>query len=156
MTTKTEIHYRQTSLPLDSYVPTLRVVKEVVYLSWMSPMSKDTRCYHVQYAGLDSYWKGTHIESDAVYSGIFLQHNHLKLIVQLPKIHPVQQSDDPEMAGTLEIFESVVSGLQDYISSDGSVEPVSFDKDADSRRRSSICEVLLSTAVCMIIGEYQK
>lgn len=65
-------------------------------------------------------------------------------------------SIDPEMAGTLEILESVVCGLQDYISSDGSVKPVSFDKDADSRRRSSICEVLLATAVCMIIGEYQK
>lgn len=93
MTTKTEIHYRQTSLPLDSYVSTLRVVKEVVYLSWMSPMSKDIRCYHFQYAGLDFYWKGIHIQSDGVYSGIFLQHNHLKLIVQLPKNHPVQQSD---------------------------------------------------------------
>lgn len=110
-------------------MPTLSGVKEVVYLSWMFAMSKDTRCYHFRYAGLDFYWKGTHVESNGVYSGIFLQHNHLKLIVQIPKSHYTQQSDgeernyseskpclakytssiDPEMAGMLEIFESVAS-----------------------------------------------
>jgi hypothetical protein len=163
-----------TSLPIDSYVPTLRGVQEVVYLSWMSPLSKDTRCYHFRYAGLDFYWKGTHIESDGVYSGVFLRHNHLKLIVQIPKCHYTQQSDgeernysesglclakytssiNPEMAGTLEIFESAASVLQDYIPFDDNVEPVGLK--TGSFKRLSICEILLATAVCMIIGEYQK
>lgn len=139
-------------------------------------MSKDTRCYHFRYAGLDFYWKGTYVESNGVYSGIFLRYNHLKLMVQIPKSHYTQQSDgeernhsesrpglarytssiDPEMAGILGIFESVASLLQDYIPFDDYVEPVELEKTGDSNRLRSICEVSLATAMCMVIGEYQK
>lgn len=46
--------------------------------------------------------------------------------------------------------------LQDYIPFDDYVEPVELEKTGESKRLRSICEVLLTTAVCMIIGEYQK
>jgi hypothetical protein len=146
----------------DASIPTHPVVEEVHYLDWLSPMSKDVRCYRFQYAGLDFYWKGTHLESDGAYKSVFLRQNHLKLVVRLPNQPLVQQetnseesselclakftsSIDPDMAGTLELFESVITGrLQHHILSVGHTSP------------TDIHDVLIATAMCMIIGEWQK
>ncbi|KUL91080.1 hypothetical protein ZTR_00957 [Talaromyces verruculosus] len=146
----------------DASIPIHPVGEEVHYLDWLSPMSKDVRCYRFQYAGLNFYWKGTHLESDGAYKAVFLRHNHLKLVVRLPNEPLLQQesnseqsselclakftsSIDPDMAGTLELFESVITGhLQHHILSVGHTSP------------TDIHDVLIATAMCMVIGEWQK
>ena len=57
---------------------------EVVYLRWKNPLSRHTRCYQFQYAGIEFFWKGTGFVKESRTCGVLLRFNHLKLVTRLP------------------------------------------------------------------------
>ncbi|KAI4710734.1 hypothetical protein J4E89_004324 [Alternaria sp. Ai002NY15] len=57
---------------------------EMVYLRWKNALSRHTRCYHFQYAGIEFFWKGTGSVKEYRTCGVLLRFNHLKLVARLP------------------------------------------------------------------------
>lgn len=99
---------------------------EVVYLKWMSPLSRHTRRYHFQYAGIDFYWKGTGSVMERRACGFLVKYNHLKLVAMVPDISEKDGGDGlgkgmaevclgkytssiaAKKSGTLELFDAPI------------------------------------------------
>jgi hypothetical protein len=154
--------------------------EEVVYLKWTSPFSKNTRRYHFQYAGVDFYWKGTGTVKETRKCGFFLHWNHLKLVAVLPE----QDKDDikreiclgkytssiaSKKSGKLELFDGAIWRLMEqYMPSvleqvqPGERPPTGSEDDQPTAeqmslvKKTSLYQVIVATAMCMIIGEKQK
>jgi hypothetical protein len=162
-------------------IPVLPEAEEVVYLDWKSPISKDARCYHFQYAGVDFYWKGMGAVVEGSSRGIFLRYNHLKLVVEVPLAQPAKEetpnknnaacrefclgkyysSLSDKKAGRLELFDSTIYHfLQEHIFSKGKAMPALTEcvelGGIDSVRRLRLYDLMLATAMCMVIGEWEK
>ncbi|KAF2178360.1 hypothetical protein K469DRAFT_676094 [Zopfia rhizophila CBS 207.26] len=157
---------------------------EVVYLKWTSPFSRDTRRYHFQYAGIDFYWKGTGTVKESRTCGFCLRYNHLKLVARLPMYHEIKQESatQPEVclgkytcsiaarkSGKIELYEGAIWHLMaEYMPA--ALSDLNLDAQGEkeengegtqlaqvqSVKRTRLYHVIVSTAMCMMIGEKQK
>lgn len=151
------------------------VAEEVVYLRWMSPLSRHTRCYHFHYMGLDFYWKGTASVRESRACGLLLRFNHLKLIARLPIADDKKREEDElclgrytcsiacKKSGTLEFFDTAILHLideytlsvLDLSSEEGPEEDAETEKFL-KLRKSRLYQVFVATAMCMIKSEKEK
>ncbi|KAF2460411.1 hypothetical protein BDY21DRAFT_369429 [Lineolata rhizophorae] len=196
---------------------------EVVYLTWASPFSLDTRQYQFQYRGIDFCWKGTGtVEVERHPKLAFIVHyNHLKLVarVKVPSStkaslvpRPEQQTSElttlapvdsrpssfvrdvktnnnkrsendflatapnegggtfreiclgkytssvlKKKSGELEIFDGAIAGfLAKYLPSALPCGGETCEDDLASIKRTRFYDVVIATALCMVIGEWQK
>jgi hypothetical protein len=148
---------------------------EVVYLRWTNPLSRRTRRYHFHYAGIDFLWKGTGSVKESRACGLLLRFNHLKLVAQVPATEQKRQepaelclgtytsSVAREKNGTLEFFDATIMRLVDeYAPSmlseiEGGLEEEDKDTERVLRmRRSTLYQVFVATAMCMIKSEKEK
>ncbi|KAL1801429.1 hypothetical protein ACET3X_001771 [Alternaria dauci] len=150
------------------------MASEVVYLRWTKPLSRHTRCYHFQYAGIDFSWKGTSSVQESRACGLMLRFNHLKLVAKLP----VKEKEEGQVEtclgtytssvaarknGTLELFDSVILRLIDEHAPSLLARPgdENEEEEEDAARvlrvkRSTLYQVFVATAMCMIKSEKEK
>jgi hypothetical protein len=156
---------------------------EVVYLRWTSPFSRQTRRYHFQYAGIDFYWKGTGTVKEPKRCGGLLRFNHLKLVAQIPADGDEKEQHRPGVClgkytcsvacrknGVLDIFDTAILRLvEEYAPSMLAKDPfddqaeggrASIEEDQNSKllrvKRTTLYQVIIATATCMIITEKEK
>ncbi|KAI4620911.1 hypothetical protein J4E83_005274 [Alternaria metachromatica] len=148
---------------------------EVVYLRWKSPLSRNTRCYHFQYVGIDFFWKGTGTIKETRTCGVLLRFNHLKLVARLPVTE--EKKEKPQevclgvytssvasrKSGTMEFFDAVILRLVDEYAPDmpPRSENGTEEEETESARllrmkRSRLYQVFVATAMCMIKSEKEK
>jgi hypothetical protein len=153
------------------------MAEEVVHLRWMNPLSRHTRCYHFQYAGIDFYWKGTGSVKESRVCGFFLRFNHLKLVARLPSTTPETEkaqvgvilgtytSSVAKMkSGTLEFVDAAILRLMDEhapsMLAPSLSEELTAEKTQAARflrmKRSTMYQVFVATAMCMIKAEKEK
>ncbi|QKX55114.1 uncharacterized protein TRUGW13939_02206 [Talaromyces rugulosus] len=131
---------------------------EAVHLTWSSPFSlKSTRRYEFEYAGIQFFWEGTsdvplQTPSDK-WSRRLMPFNHLKLMARSTRqeklfVGQYVCSLSPMKYGRLWIFDSVIQDLLEE-----SREKLDPDFDV---RKTRVYDLVMATAMCMIIGEWQK
>lgn len=159
--------------------------EEVVYLKWTSPLSHNTRRYHFRFEGIDFYWKGTGTVKETRTCGFFCHFNHLKLVARLPSLAETQEgasavqsevclgkytsSIATKKSGKLDIFDGAVWRLISEHMPTSLDEASSVRSPFDARteaarevakvygvKRTLLYQVIVATAMCMIIGEKQK
>jgi hypothetical protein len=150
--------------------------EEVVYLRWMSPLSRHTRNYHFQYAGIDFYWKGTGSVKELRLCGFLLRFNHLKLVARLPatKNGEEMEREQEEVTlgtytssvaqmknGTMEFADAAILRLLDeHAPSMLARSPLEKEETEAARslrlKRSTMYQVFVATAMCMIKAEKEK
>ncbi|KAF7520265.1 hypothetical protein PCG10_009319 [Penicillium crustosum] len=172
---KQDSSYSQTQSPSPPSYSTVRqeaipqpaVAEEAVRLNWSSPFSLNPRRYSFEYANIKFFWKGTRdVHPDDKLARWFMPFSHLKLIARLPGIG----SEDifigkytPSFAyrkfGELWVFDSAVSELlgEDHSSTwtEQATERATRSELGDIRQ-TRLYELIMATAMCMIIGESQK
>ncbi|KAF2739769.1 hypothetical protein EJ04DRAFT_519409 [Polyplosphaeria fusca] len=148
---------------------------EVVYLKWVSPFSKDTRKYHFRFHGIDFYWKGTGTVKESRTCGWFVHFNHLKLVACLPQesktgptvevcLGKYQSSVAVQKSGKLVIFDAAIArfmaeNIPSAFSHSHSDEKGGHDDEVakvTAVKRTLLHQVIVATAMCMVIGEQQK
>ncbi|KAJ5555768.1 hypothetical protein N7535_008201 [Penicillium sp. DV-2018c] len=139
-------------------VPQPAVAEEAVRLKWASPFSVHPRRYTVVYANIEFTWEGTRdVHPDNKWAKIFMPFHHLKLIARLPGHEDgrLVAQYTPSFAcrkfGQLWVFDSVVAEVLER-------SPLSSTLTEDSRdvRETRLYDLIIGTAVCMILGEWQK
>ncbi|KAJ5817293.1 hypothetical protein N7447_009526 [Penicillium robsamsonii] len=163
---KQGLKYSQTEHPSPApHTPILQpaVAEEAVRLNWSSPLSLNPRRYRFEYANIKFSWEGTRdIHPDNKLARWLMPFSHLKLIARLPGI----ESEDvfvgqytPSFAcrkfGQLWIFNSTVSKLLDGEHSFTLTQQAAASELRDVRE-TRLYELIMTTAVCMIIGERKK
>jgi hypothetical protein len=147
---------------------------EVVYLRWKNPLSRHTRCYHFQYAGIDFFWKGTSSVRESRTCGLLLRFNHLKLVANVLATREKKEerleiclgvytsSVASRKSGSLELFDAVILRLVDEYAPGllARVEEAAEEGERDARilqvKRSRLYQVFVATALCMIKSEKEK
>ena len=148
---------------------------EVVYLRWKSPLSRNTRCYHFQYVGIDFFWKGTGTIKESRTCGVLLRFNHLKLVARLPVTEKKKEERDEvclgvytssvasSKNGTLEFFDAVILRLVDDHALDVLARSEHAEKEDGQEsagipqmKKSRLYQVFVATAMCMIKSEKEK
>ncbi|KAH7350488.1 hypothetical protein BKA66DRAFT_446873 [Pyrenochaeta sp. MPI-SDFR-AT-0127] len=151
---------------------------EVVYLRWISPLSRHTRSYYFHYGGIDFYWKGTGTINESRTCGFFLRFNHLKIVAKLPGIADAKGDNRPEIclgkytssvaskkSGTLELFDAAIVRLvNEYAPKMLAQAPsVELQDKADDEtikvselKKSTLYKVILATGLCMVMSEKEK
>jgi hypothetical protein len=159
---------------------------EVVYLRWTSPFSRHTRCYHFHYRGVDFYWKGTGTVRESRMCGSFMRFNHLKLVARLPMAHANEKGKEDDKveiclakftssvakmkSGVLDVFDAAilrlveehVPGILDLNSpgnDERGIEVLVEDHAGEKMlrlKKSSLYQVIVATAMCMISSEKEK
>jgi hypothetical protein len=152
------------------------VAEDVVCLRWLNPLSRHTRCYHFHYMGIDFYWKGTASVSESRACGLLLRFNHLKLVARLPFMDGKEHEQDElclgkytcsiasQKNGTLEFFDVAILHLIDEHAPSMlqlSSEKKQLEEDAETERalrvrKSTLYQVFVATAMCMIRSEKEK
>ncbi|KAJ4371182.1 hypothetical protein N0V83_004398 [Neocucurbitaria cava] len=152
--------------------------EEVVYLRWMSPLSRHTRRYHFRYSDIDFYWKGTGTIKESRMCGLFLRFNHLKLVARLPSIGHGEDEGQPEIclgkytssiacqkSGSLEFFDAAIlrfiEGYAPKLRVRKSLHQADAQKEDEASKvsrlkKSTLYQVLVATGLCMIISEKEK
>lgn len=135
-------------------------------LNWVSPVSSRTRWYQLTHDGVDLVWKGTRdLRRGQSMRRWFMPFHHLKLVARLPPLFvgdcdsevllaQYSSSWGSEKRGSLVIFDEVVSRIFDRGRS------LSESSGLRERQRAGhlerVYELILTTALCMVIGEEQK
>jgi hypothetical protein len=154
------------------------VADEVVHLRWTSPLSRQTRCYHFHYRGIEFQWKGTGTVKESRRCGLLLRFNHLKLVAKLPLVGEDKTQDQLEMclgkftssvakfkSGTLELYDAAIVRLcEEHMPSmlagdpfgDGVGEIEGRDEKVQRLKKSTLYQVFVATAMCMIKSEKEK
>ncbi|KAJ5591947.1 uncharacterized protein N7459_002316 [Penicillium hispanicum] len=141
--------------------------EDAVQLKWSSPLSKARR-YHFEYAGITFSWEGTRdLPASETWSRRLMPLNHLKLTAQVPGKEKVflglyVSNIASKKFGELSIFDSALSKLL-HDSGNPSLaahsvpveKGVEFEEESDTRT-TRVYELVISTAMCMIIGEWEK
>lgn len=132
---------------------------EAVHLTWSSPFSHKTRRYEFEYAGIKFFWEGTRdiLEQTPLdkWSRRLMPFNHLKLMARCPVTNDKKFigqyvcSLSPLKYGRLWIFDSVIENLLE-----GSKEKL-LNPNFDIRK-TRVYDLVMATAMCMVIGEWQK
>lgn len=151
------------------------VADEVVYLRWQSPFSNHTRRYSFKFRGIDFYWKGTGTVKESHFFGAFVRFNHLKLVARIPLEGDQSKRDNKSQqyaeiclakftcsvkankAGILEVYDAAVERFAaEHLGS--AKETASEDEHSSDQKVESdmLYHLVISTAMCMVIGERQK
>ncbi|KAJ5675178.1 uncharacterized protein N7477_005112 [Penicillium maclennaniae] len=143
--------------------------EKVVKLKWSSPLT-NARRYHFCYAGTRFFWEGTRdLHVNEKWSRRLMPLNHLKLVVELPgreRLFLAHFSSDfsSKKFGKLWVVDSSVTKVLEMVEVhrglDGSDPKVSFKSQSESTNlresRLRVNEIIIATAMCMVIGEWQK
>jgi hypothetical protein len=158
---------------------------EVVYLRWTSPFSRHTRTYHFRFRGLDFIWKGTGTVKETRRCGAWLRFNHLKLVVRVPLNEEKKGNGEESVevciakftssvakvkGGVLEVYDGVIlrlceegsMGLLDLSprSEDEKGTAAVMEDDMEKRlsqlKKSTLYQLIMATALCMISSEKEK
>lgn len=95
---------------------------EVVWLRWVRPLSRHTRCYAFAFRGVEFQWRGTGSVCEERTCGWMLRFCHLKLVARVPVCAEEEKGERmrevclgkytsslaAEKSGTLEVFDSSV------------------------------------------------
>jgi hypothetical protein len=159
--------------------------EEVVDLKWVSPFSTRTREYHFNWRGYNFVWKGTGKAQTKKLFRPMLRFNHLKLVVIIPSEEDKSTKEltlarytsvmSSRKMGRLELDQEVINiFLTEYIldASEPSPEqkdpaneksPQEENSETEAVRGQAMDKVhrrmediIVSTGMSMIIGEYQK
>ncbi|PKY07108.1 hypothetical protein P168DRAFT_287602 [Aspergillus campestris IBT 28561] len=135
-------------------------------LKWVSPISSRTRWYQLTYDGIDLVWKGTRdLRRGQTMRQCFMPFHHLKLVARLPPLFVGDRDSEVLLAqyssswgsekhGSLVILDEVVSRIFDRGRSLSESSGLRGAKRADHLER--VYQLILTTALCMIVGEGQK
>jgi hypothetical protein len=158
--------------------------EEAVYLKWTSPFSRNTRRYHFQFRGIDFYWKGTGTVKETRTCGLLLHFNHLKLVAQVPApdhgkgalafrpelcLGKYTCSIATKKSGKLDLFDGAIwrlvseympellaqvhgEGIPEKSGAGGKISPA----QVTLVKKTLLYQLIVATAMCMVIGERQK
>jgi len=156
------------------------IADEVVYLRWTAPLSRQTRCYHFHYRGIEFQWKGTGTVKESRRCGLFLRYNHLKLVAKLPLAGDEKTAAQLDIclgkftssvakfkSGTLELYDTAILRLcEEHLPSmltaaadpfgDGVSKLEGRDEQVLRLKKSTLYHVFVATALCMIKSEKEK
>ncbi|KAJ5081057.1 hypothetical protein N7456_008523 [Penicillium angulare] len=140
---------------------------ESVKLKWTSPM-RNARRYHFEYAGIRFWWEGTRdFHAMDNISAKLMPLNHLKLIAQpthgekMLVAHYVSDFSSKKF-GKLLVFDSAVTRLLEDTCENGfATRQAVAHKLGETPQESDlkatrIHELIMATAMCMIVGEWEK
>ncbi|KAJ5421315.1 hypothetical protein N7491_009760 [Penicillium cf. griseofulvum] len=159
---KQGLDYSRTEYPSNissSVTPQPALAEETVCLNWSSPFSLSPRCYTFEYANIKFFWEGTRDVHSNRWAQWFMPFCHLKLIARIPGI----ESEDiligqytasfaTRKFGELWIFDSAVAKLLGH-HSPWAGQTAASERDV---RETRLHELIMTTAICMIIGERGK
>jgi hypothetical protein len=146
------------------------VAQEAVRLVWNSPISKKCRQYNFEYAGIKFTWEGTRdLHAGNKWARRLMPFNHLRLLAELPgrENEPVfiaqyTSSFACRKFGELWVFDSAVSSVLKETGNSSlwgkeqdKDEIFQLDPDNDIRE-TRLFDLIMATAMCMIISEWQK
>lgn len=152
---------------------------EVVFLRWTNPLSRHTRRYHFEYAGIDFYWKGTGTVKESRTCGLFLRYNHLKLVAKFPGDEKENDGERLEVclgkytssiaskkSGSLDFFDTAILRLieehapqllaTDPFEDQSSVQEEGEAEKISRMKKGTLYQVIVATGMCMIISEKEK
>ncbi|KAF1813927.1 hypothetical protein P152DRAFT_481109 [Eremomyces bilateralis CBS 781.70] len=158
------------------------IADQVVHLDWTSPFSRDTRRYHFRYADIEFYWKGTGTVRETKQLGYLCKFNHLKLVARVPVSSGRSDDEDKSdnepgldmrdlilgkytssiacrKSGILELYDgAILKFLEEYVPKESLEDWKHLDTDdeLEAIRQTRLYEVIVATAICMIVGEWQK
>lgn len=132
-------------------------------MTWTAPFSKRTREYAFSYEGVDFVWKGTkNLPEECKLARRLMPVHHLKLVAILPaKLAEEAEevvvgyficSAEADEYGTLVIENSKIC---DILGIDKMPEDMELAR-VKGARPAKMHDMIMATAVCMIIGEWQK
>ncbi|KAL5317437.1 hypothetical protein ACEPPN_014532 [Leptodophora sp. 'Broadleaf-Isolate-01'] len=160
--------------------------EEVVCLKWTAPLSFHTREYRFNWRNFEFVWKGTQtVQPSKKFFHPFLRYNNLKLVVFIPTRDGDQPKElilarytsvvAGRKSGRLEVYQHVIdyflsenaAALQQYeptanVASDGALQQEKSltvqDREPESRAKAAqrLADIVVGTAMCMIIGEFTK
>lgn len=148
----------------NSFEPT--IAEEVTTIKWTSPFS-NARRYHFKYRGIEFCWEGTRdLPAMDIWSKRLMPLNHLKLIAQIPGKQRIfigyyASSVCSKKFGRLFICNSAIARALEESGSSLATGAVASEKGCEFApepdiRRSRIYDLVMASAMCMIIGEWQK
>lgn len=150
---------------------------EVVYLTWLTPLSHHTRCYAFHFRGVEFRWKGTGTVKEGRRCGWMVRFCHLKLVARVPCdgegdeerarevcLGKYTCSIAEEKSGMLEIFDRAVlrfveecmPGLLKCQS------PAKEDVDEIGEgkitwlKKGALYHLIVATVLCMVNAEKEK
>ncbi|PVH85004.1 hypothetical protein DL98DRAFT_568618 [Cadophora sp. DSE1049] len=158
---------------------------EVVILKWTAPLSFHTREYQFTWRGFDFVWKGTQtVRPNKMLFRPFLHYNNLKLVVYIPGQRGEDPKElilarytsvvSGRKSGRLEAYQHVIeyflsqneSVLQQYEPAATDVghcaheeekPPVrNFVHEPSAKTSQRFSDIVMGTAMCMILGEFTK
>jgi hypothetical protein len=142
--------------------------KDVTELVWARLFSTKFREYKFTFGDIEFLWKGTGTVSATGKLKSWARYNHLKLVARIPL---TSQSPDLrevclakftstlqiDKAGVLEVFDDAVDRLwREHLKGEKGKTEGNFDYGPDTVKESRFWDVLMSTALFMIMGEWQK
>ena len=154
---------------------------EIVFLKWVSPLSRHTRAYSFRFRGIEFQWKGTGTVNEKRKCGWMLRFCHLKLVAKIPvsegSTREVQSAEvclgkyvssiAAEKSGILEIFDgAMLEFVEKYIPSLFEEKGLDWEKVITNGRRESgrvdklkkgiLYHLIVATVVCMVNSEKEK
>ncbi|KAJ5040799.1 hypothetical protein NUH16_011091 [Penicillium rubens] len=139
-------------------------------LKWSSPFSLSTRCYCFQYAGVLFSWEGTRdLHPDYKWNRRLMPFSHLKLIAKIPGVSTEElfiaqysSSLGDEKYGELWVFDSALTKVLEMTG-----HPLKWMKRTEEGgrfsldlrwdiRQTQLYDMVIASAMCMIIGERHK
>ncbi|KUJ23607.1 uncharacterized protein LY89DRAFT_187736 [Mollisia scopiformis] len=173
-----EWHAMQNTLPEDNMKHMSKLKpEEVVHLAWAAPLSTRTREYHFRWRDFAFKWKGTKNVGRAqnIFQP-FMRYAHLKLVVVVPgrdvnvkeeELLLAQYTCVPasRKAGRLELYQDTIdSFLVEHIHDTFQLRELTVNEKkslaqvqhSDIKSDQRLRDVLVASAMCMIISEYQK
>ncbi|KAG4431607.1 hypothetical protein IFR05_012900 [Cadophora sp. M221] len=160
--------------------------EEVICLKWTAPLSFHTREYRFTWRNFEFVWKGTQtVQPSKKIFHPFLRYNNLKLVVFIPGPDGEQPKElilaryasvvAGRKSGRLEVYQHVIdyflsenaAALQQYepttnLAPDGAFQqeksPTVQDRKPESSTKTAqrLADIVVGTAMCMIIGEFTK
>jgi hypothetical protein len=171
-------HTIQKTLPEDVTEPASKAKPdEVVELAWASPFSTRTREYHFVWRNFAFKWKGTkNVRRAENIFQPFMRYSHLKLVVVIPGPDGTSTEEEKLLAhytcvpasrkvGRLELYQDAIdSFLIEHVHDTFQMKTSTVDEKkssaqvqaADTKTDQRLRDVLVASAMCMIISEWQK
>jgi hypothetical protein len=146
------------------------IAEEAVRLTWEAPISTNTRRYRFKYARISFFWEGTKdLNANEKWSKRLMPFSHLKLVAKLPGqdedvmfLGQYTSSFGSKKFGQLRLLDSVISSLLDKSGNESlrmrQVTPGGNRRDDPELdiRETRLYEIIMGTAICMVIGEWEK
>ncbi|KAJ5306894.1 hypothetical protein N7508_005909 [Penicillium antarcticum] len=151
-------------------VPLPAVAEEAVRLVWDFPISMHCRQYTFEYADIKFTWEGTRdLQPNNKWARRLMPFNHLRLLARLPGrenerlfIAQYTSSFAYRKFGELWVFDSVISDIlketgNSSLWSTRNEDDEIFQLDPDNDiRETRLFDLVMATAMCMVISEWKK